>query len=173
MAMRMYPAWTMGLLMLYLVKNSRYKDVLRVDKKGLLGFAKWMAIITIFRIIVLKLLTPPDQLHAAHEAAMFIPWQATMGVFWEDMCHTVPLVLLGRMFKKTKWYKFVAIPLMLMVMISFGSGHVYQGVFAAAMISFYIPVTIRLGKKYGFGTVMICHMLYDFITIMSVRLLTG
>jgi len=173
MAMRMYPAWTMGLLMLYLVRNSKYKDVVRVDKKGLFGFAKWMVIITIFRVIVLGLLTPKSQLQAIHEASMFIPWQATLGVFWEDMCHTVPLVLLGRMFKKTKWYKFLSLPLMILVMISFGSGHVYQGVFAAAMISFYIPVTIRLGKKYGFGTVMICHMLYDLITILSVRFITG
>lgn len=163
----------MGLIMLYLVKNSKYADVLRVDKKGLLNFAKWMAIITIFRIVVLRLLSPPGALESVRELTHMLPWQVTFGVFWEDMCHTVPLVILARMMAKKKWYKWISPALLVLVMFAFGSGHVYQGMLPAVALSFYIPVTMKLGKKYGFGTVMLCHMAYDLITLVSLRWIAG
>jgi hypothetical protein len=170
-AQDLWPAWMMGLAMLYLVKNSKYANVIRVDKKGLLSFVKFLTIVTVIRFLVLKYLSPPEELEQIHKLGAFLPWQVCFGVFWEDMCHTVPLVLLGRMFYKTKWYRWIAAPLVGLVMFSFGSGHVYQGLFNAACISLYIPFTLRMGKKYGFGTVMICHMLWDLTTMLSFKLL--
>jgi hypothetical protein len=173
MAQHLWPAWTMGLIMLYLVKNSKYADAIRVDPKGLKKFAVWMLVITLFRIITLKVLAPKGSLDGMREAVNFIPWQACLGVFWEDMCHTVPLALLGRMFKTRKWYKWLSATLLGMVMIAFGSGHLYQGLFSAILLSAYIPFTLRLGKKYGFGTVMLCHMAYDLSTILTLKWIVG
>lgn len=170
-ALRMWPAWTMGLIMLYLVKNSKYSYLLRVNKKGLLKFACWMSVVTLVRFVLFKLSGPASA--QARELANFLPWQVTLAVFWEDMCHGVPLVLAGLMLKSKSWYKYVRLPLLLMVMFSFASGHVYQGMFAAATISFYIPFTMSLGKKYGFGTVMLCHMFYDLLTILSFKWMLG
>jgi hypothetical protein len=172
-ALDLYPAWIMGLIMLYLVGRSKYSNILRVDKKGLFNFAKFMIGVTLFRLIVIKLLSSPAQLANIHHLAYYLPWQVCFGVFWEDMCHAVPLVLMGLMYGKRSWYKFAGPALLGLVMFSFGSGHVYQGVWSAVGISLYIPFTIKYGKKYGFGTVMLCHMLYDLTTILSLRLIGG
>lgn len=172
-AQRLWPAWAMGLVMVYLVMNSTYAKLLRIDKKGLVKFAKWMIFITLLRIIVIKYLSPKEVSAEAHEMANFLPWQVTLWVFWEDMCHTVPLVLMGKFFGKEKWYRWVSYPLLAIIMLSFGSGHVYQGIMSAAFISLYIPFTIRLAKKYGFGTIMLCHMLYDLVTILTFKWMIG
>lgn len=172
-AQRLWPAWTMGLLMLYLVKNSKYANLLRVEKKGLLKFAGWMAAVTILRLVVIKWLSPPSMGAEAHEMANFLPWQVTLGVFWEDMCHTVPLAIVAKMLAKNKWQKLISGALLGLVMFSFASGHVYQGMFAAAFISLYIPFTMNLAKKYGFGTIMLCHMFYDLVTILTFKWLIG
>lgn len=170
-ALRMWPAWAMGLAMLYLVKNSKYANILRVEKKGLLRFAGWLAVVTLVRFLIFKLSGPASE--QARELANFLPWQVTLTVFWEDMCHGVPLVLAGLMLAKKKWYKYIKYPLLGLVMFSFASGHMYQGTFAAATISLYIPFTINLAKKYGFGTVMLCHMFYDLVTILSFKWMLG
>lgn len=170
---RMWPAWAMGLAMLMLVKSSKYADLLKVDKKGLLRFARWMVIITLIRFVMLRLLAPQEIIEQLRGTVNFLPWQTTLGVFWEDMCHTVPLVILGRMYAKSKWYKWARLPLLAMVMFSFGSGHMYQGVWASCMLSLYIPITMKLGKKYGFGTVMLCHMFYDMATLLSLKWIVG
>jgi hypothetical protein len=172
-ALRMWPAWTLGLLMLFLVKNSKYSFMLRVDKKGLLKFCCFLTFITAFRFVMFRYFTPAGELSSAKEMANFLPWQVTFGVFWEDMCHTVPLAILGKMFAKEMWYKIARIPLLILVMFAFGSGHVYQGLFAAFALSFYIPYTLKMGKKYGFGTVMICHMAYDLTTLLSLKWMLG
>ena len=172
-AERMWPAWAMGLIMILLVKNSKHANILKVDKKGLFRFAKWMAVITLVRFIALRFLAPQELIDQLRQTVNFLPWQTTLGVFWEDMCHTVPLVILGRMYAKEKWYQRLRLPLMAMVMFSFGSGHMYQGAFASCLLSLYIPVTMKLGKKYGFGTVMLCHMFYDMATLLSLKWIVG
>jgi hypothetical protein len=103
----------------------------------------------------------------------FIPWQTTLGVFWEDAVHALPLVLLGKMFANKTWYKIAKWPLLAAVMCSFGAGHLYQGVLAACMLSFYIPFSMKMGEKHGFGTVMLCHMMYDLITLLSIGWIVG
>jgi hypothetical protein len=172
-AERMWPAWAMGLVMLALVKNSKHANLLKVDKSGLLRFAKWMVVITLIRFVMLKLLAPEEMLESIRSTVNFLPWQTTLGVFWEDMCHTVPLVILGRMYAKEKWYQYARLPLLAMVMFSFGSGHMYQGVLASCMLSLYIPITMKLGKKWGFGTVMLCHMFYDMATLLTLKWIVG
>lgn len=169
----MWPCWAMGLSMLYLVKKSKYANHLRVSKAGLWNFAKWMVIITAIRFVALRFLAPTSELDALRETINFLPWQTTLGVFWEDMCHTVPLVILSQMLSKNRWEKWISRALLALVMFSFGSGHMYQGPLACVVISFYIPVTMRLGRKYGFGTVMLCHMAYDMLTLLSLKWIAG
>ena len=85
----------------------------------------------------------------------------------------MPLVLASLMFQKSKMYSWLSKPLLVLVMLSFACGHIYQGLFPALAISLYIPVAMKMGKKYGFGTVMISHMLYDMSTLLSIRWMLG
>jgi hypothetical protein len=172
-AQQLLPCWILGLFVIYAVRDSQYKDLLRVEFSPIVKFLKFMLIITAYRFIIFKFFTPHDMIEQIKETSNFIPIGATMGVFWEDAVHALPLVILGKMFGQKTWYKWIRWPLLIGVMLSFGSGHLYQGTFAAAALSFYIPFSMSKGDKYGFGTIMLCHMLYDALTLLSLRWMVG
>jgi hypothetical protein len=103
-----------------------------------------------------------------------IPLMATLTVAWEDCCHGMLLLLLRKWIGTQKWWTFPIHGIAtLILMTEFGFGHLYQGLFAALLLSLYVPYSIRLGKQYGWGTVMICHTLFDFSTILTMKLLVG
>lgn len=173
-AMRMFPYWMMGLFMLYAVYQSSHRDLLRVEWKPLAKWIMFLGAITIYRVTIFKIFQDQQQLQDMTSGAMMIPWQATLTVFWEDACHTLPLVILSRWLGDDKWWKkgimWAAIA---GVMVSFGLGHVYQGWIAAAFLSFYIPFTYKKGQEVGFGTVMLAHTLYDLVTILTIKSFWG
>lgn len=172
-AMHLWPCWLMGLIMLVAVFFSEHRDLLKVSFTGLGKFLKSMAIITAFRLVILKLLTPASMLGGIKAMVHLIPWQATAFVYWEDAVHVLPLVILARLYSEKSWYKWIKWPLLLAVMVSFGSGHIYQGALAAVGISFYIPFSKKMGEKYGFGTVMLCHIMYDMLTLLTLAWIVG
>ncbi|NJO48227.1 MAG: hypothetical protein HC840_00765 [Leptolyngbyaceae cyanobacterium RM2_2_4] len=170
MALRMFPYWIMGLFMLYATYQSSHRDLLRVDFKATAKWILFLGGLTLYRYGVFKLFSGNETLHDMTSGAAMIPWQATLTVFWEDMCHTVPLVILSRWLGNDKmWKKVLTWGAIVLVMLSFGLGHVYQGYWAALFLSFYIPFTYKKGQEVGFGTVMICHTLYDLVTILSIQ----
>lgn len=173
MAEGLFPCWVLGLSMLYLVKNSKYADTLRVSKEGLWKFAKFLLFITAIRAVSMKFLTSPETAEGIRNTIGMIPWQGMLGVFWEDACNALALTILAKMLSKKEWFKYLYVPLMALMSLSFGSGHMYEGVGAVAMLTFYIPITMRLGKKYGFGTVMLCHMAYDLTTFFTFKIVLG
>ncbi len=173
-AIKMFPYWLMGFFMLFATYQSSHRDLLRVDFKAI---AKWILILgglTIYRYIVFTIFQDNPKLHDMVSGASMIPWQATLTVFWEDMCHTVPLVILSRWLGDDKlWKKALSWASIALVMVSFGLGHVYQGYFAALFLSLYIPFTYKKGQEVGFGTIMICHTLYDLVTILAIQTFLG
>jgi hypothetical protein len=171
--LQMWPCWLLGLAMIYFTWQSEYRSILKVDFKAILKFSKTLLVIAVLRFFALKFLWPQAMVDAARATAHFIPWQAVLGTFWEDACHSMPLVLAGLMWGTHKWYPWLSRLALVVVALSFGSGHIYQGIWPAMAISFYIPVAMRLGKQYGFGTVMICHILYDLSTLLSIRWILG
>lgn len=174
MALRMYPYWIMGLFMLFVTYQSKHRDLLRIQWKSVGKWLLFLGGLTIYRIAMFKLFEGHQYLQDAAEGAMIIPWQATLTVFWEDLCHTVPLVILTRWLGKDKlWKKMISWLAIGMVMVAFGLGHVYQGVIAAVVLSFYIPFTYKKGQEVGFGTVMLCHVLYDLVTILTLKNFLG
>ena len=87
--------------------------------------------------------------------------------------HGLSLVVLRRMIGIRKWVFPIHALAMLVVMFSFGSGHIYQGLISAFFISFYIPFAVHFANKRGFGTLCLGHVLYDFSTIMVIRAVLG
>lgn len=171
-ALRMYPYWLMGLFMVWATWKSKHKDLLKFNPSAFKKFLIFMAVVTIYRAVIFGLFG--DHLRDMVAGAMTIPWQATLTVFWEDACHTVPLAILSRVLGEDKWWKKALRRAAIgMVMVSFGLGHVYQGVFAAALLSLYIPFTLKKGQEVGFGTIMACHTLYDLLTILTIKLMLG
>lgn len=167
-ALHMWPLWLLGVSMLIATYRSEHRDLIRVDKEAIKKWTGSLLLIALFRILSWKYLLGPimgDKVNAV----LSIPWQMTLTVFWEDACHTLPLVLLARFLGESIPAKVIYYLMLAMVTVSFGLGHVYQGYFAAALLSMAIPYTVKLGKKYGFGTMMLGHMLYDLTTILTLK----
>lgn len=169
----LFPCWCMGLWMMYLVYNSDHKDLLKVSKEGLFKFARFLGVVTAARIFYLSMIAPDATLEAIRHSTDMMPWQTMFGVYWEDMCNTIPLVILGTMIAGKKYLKPLYLALMTAMCLTFGALHAYEGLQAMIVMAMYIPFTIRLGKKYGFGTVMLCHIAYDLITYFTFSLITG
>lgn len=173
-ALNMYPYWLLGIFVIFATIFAGYKDVVRVEKSAMLKWLKFLGIVTIYRVLLFKLFPNNQFLKEAIKNVTSVPWQITPSVFWEDACHGMPLFFIQMWLGTDKWWKQVIHALLLaVVMVEFGLGHVYQGVPAAIALSFYIPYSIKLGKKFGFGTVMLCHILFDLTTILTLKLFSG
>lgn len=171
-ALQYLPCWLLGIWMIYFTCADGYGYMMRVELKSILKFLLWMVPVTALRLLWLKYTISSGSMGPTKEIVDMIPVASTLGVFWEDACFTLPLVLFS-LFLNNKWEPYISKILLVLTMISFGSGHLYQGPVMAAAISFYIPYTMKLAKKYGFGTVMCCHVLFDMISLSAIKWLIG
>lgn len=169
----MYPYWILGAAVIWATIKAGYADAVRVEKKAIFNWLKFLGSITLYRIVLFKLFPNISMFRDAAHSILQIPWPMTLTVFWEDACHGLPLLLLQRLIGTKKWTWPIHGILTALVMLEFGMGHVYQGLFAAILLSCYVPYSIKMGKKVGFGTVMVCHTLYDLVTILTLKLLIG
>lgn len=168
----MLPYWIMGFLFTVLVYNSRFKKFLRVNFETVIKWIFILIIVTIYRIIVFKYFS--DGYINNQTDPLPFPWISVLFVFWEDACYTLPIAIFENYLGRDKlWKRILIYFIILMSMISFGSGHLYQGNLSAFILSFYIPFTLDKGKKNGFGTMMICHTLYDIVTLFTIKSFWG
>lgn len=152
---------------LLIIFTSLYdRNILRVDFKAIGYFLIGMFLITMSKIFIYDFLFdvygyfPYKMAYIANKIA---GWDLGL-VFWEDAFYVIPIFLLIKVFKK--WYLYM--PLVVLLSIDFALGHQYQGnhaVFITALYPFFI--SYHFGKKYGLGTVMICHVVFDFIAVYT------
>lgn len=169
----LFPCWMLGIAMLYLVRNSRYAYLLRIDKEGLWKFAKFMMVLLVARTIYLEFIAPDFILDGMRNITHSMPWPALFGVFWEDACNALALVLMRKMFWNKPCFQKLRLPILGLMALSFGLGHSYEGIGAIFAMTCYVPITMNLSKRYGFGTIMLCHVIYDLLTYLSFRLILG
>jgi len=172
-ALQMFPYWLLGAAVLLATYFAGLKEVIRVEKPPILKFIKFLCILTVYRVILFALFPNFGPFQDSAKNVSIIPWPLTLTVFWEDACHGLPLFMLQRLIGTKKWTWPIHGLITAMVMFEFGLGHLYQGVAAACMLSMYIPYSIYMGKKVGFGTVMVCHTLFDLTTILTIKFLLG
>jgi hypothetical protein len=140
-----------------------------VEAKPVLKWCGVLALTTCIRIFLEKVLHFPG-LFGPPQGLNLIPWTASFTVFWEDMAHGLPLLILRNLIGYDKrWNKTINNIALTIVMLSFGLGHIYQGLLVPILLAFYIPYSVKVGKEYGFGTIAICHILYDLTTLLFVK----
>jgi len=171
-AENMYPFWILGVMVMGAVIAAGRKNLLRVETKPVINWSIFLVLLTVWRIMVAKFASYHGM--QGTEETFVIPWAASFTVFWEDACHGLPVLLLRQLIGVHRWWaKILNFAMLLITMLSFGMGHLYQGVLPALILCFYVPYSIRCGKKYGFGTVMACHMLYDLVTLLFIQYFSG
>jgi hypothetical protein len=169
----MLPYWLMGAFVGYSVWKSDYKDLLAVNKRSIIKFTLFMLAVSAYRIWKLKTEISHGIDLSSLEPVKRLPIGATLFVGWEDLCFSLPLVFMRRLIGTSKWAMPLHWLLTFATMISFGSGHIYQGFLAAAFISLYIPFAVKFAVEKGFGTIMINHSIYDFLTMLAIRIVLG
>jgi hypothetical protein len=147
-----------------------YKDssILRVKFSFIQNFITIMVLLTVFRLWLISVKfnifdIPPIISGVLQGIDVQFPF-----VFWEDACFVLPIFLFRRYIsdKKKFW-----IPLMILSSILFANGHLYQGIYVAALTGIYpYFISYRYGSKYGFGSIMVAHILYDFITFYTIKI---
>lgn len=166
-ASNMYPFWILGVVIMGITTAAGYKHLLRVEKKPIVKWGLFLFYVTLWRLFMSKILN----FHGVSnpQSISILPIATAFTVFWEDACHGLPLLILKKATKNRRWAKPIYWILLLIIMTEFGLGHIYQGPLAAIVLSFYIPYSIKVGEKYGFGTVIFCHMMYDLVTLLFIH----
>lgn len=146
------------------------KELFKISWDKVAQFIAFLVCIFVFRLLKIQFMLSTgliNQLPQLSPEQNMNKW--TMGlVFWEDFFFAVPIYFMMK-YMKTKWLR---VTLIMALSILFGLGHMYEG-WSACFVLAFMPyfVTYNYGKKYGFGTTMLCHILYDMSTIMIIRLL--
>jgi len=141
------------------------KQILRIQKKEAIKVIGVAAFIFVLRC-VLASHAPADIDNELIWILKNMPIWPLFFVFWEDLVFTAPILYLER-----KGYNKTKIALTIVAVLIFGSLHLYQGWFGFVFSSVYLYfISIGAGRKYGLGTIMIFHVLFDLSALMAVRL---
>lgn len=163
------PMWILACFVIYATFKSGNKDLLRFELKPALKWLFFIFLMTILRCTIQHISKSAMPQNVVTELPIWICGT----VFWEDVCHAMAVVLLMRLIPN-KILSVAAGILGTMVMaVAFGLGHLYQGYLAAAVLGTVVFFSFRAGKKYGFGTVIFCHIIYDFMTLLFIKYIAG
>lgn len=165
-----YPALVLSAGAFLIYKNWKGHQDIRIEWDKVAQFLGFMALITMFRICFADMvegIMPGFVDQKFVEIADKIGFATLPFVFWEDVYFGMPIAwLMKKVFPK---YPKLAITLTIIISTIFATGHLYQGAIGMVTIIYPFFISYKYGKKYGFGTVMICHMLYDFFSVATAK----
>lgn len=156
-------------IVLTIVLGILNRNLMRIEFDKITKFLTFMVLLTFGKIALFSFINSFTYTGFSAPPAILgmEVWRFAL-VFWEDAFFAIPLVFAFKYLNK-----YIAIVIAVVLSLWFGYGHVYQGYWVALVISLY-PYFISkyFGEKYGMGTVMICHILYDFITFYTIIFLS-
>jgi hypothetical protein len=146
-------------IMIYAFRKDRKQ--LKMSWDGLAKFTGFMALLTMYRLCMFDTFTSIDEFHRFPIKM----WQFML-VFLEDAFFVmIPYYLTrnrqSKIFKYIVWGCFSVL---------FASGHLYQGLFVAAVTGVYpYFISRKYALKSSFLTVMACHFMYDCFTFVTLK----
>lgn len=137
------------------------EQLIRVEWDNVAKFSGLLLLAAALRFSIMSL-TP-------QEPSITPGFENVIMVFWEDAFFSLFCIYFIKDYLKLS--KKFWLPIAIASGFVFGIGHLYQGLLVASIISFApFFISYRFGKKFGWGTMMICHILYDFTTLLTVKL---
>jgi hypothetical protein len=144
------------------------RNTLRIEFDKVAKFLGFMACVVVFQLAIGSFngkVNIPDH-------AWMPTWRLGL-VFWEDMTYAVSLYYLAKFLKLeegNKLKKALWVIAAIAVSIDFGLGHIYQGLTAVFITALYpVFISLKYGRVVGWGTVCLCHIIYDFIVTAVIR----
>ena len=159
-----------ALLMMALARFTD-KDILRIQLGSVTNFIGFLFIVVAFRICLTSLFKEFGIDMHSHIYKMAPIWTVGL-VWWEDAFFALPIYFLYKYVQDTKYLKLIKILIVIALSTFFASGHMYQG-WMAVVVTFFYPyfMSYKYGKKVGFGTVMVCHILFDVVSRLTIKLM--
>lgn len=153
-----------------IINFTKEKETMRIEWDKVAQFCGFLAMLFVFRVCSESFLVDAGLSTGNVGLPIEISqnlWSIGL-VFWEDFFFAVPIYFMMK-YMKRRW---LAIAITIALSALFASGHMYEGP-RAVFVTFFLPyfVTYQYGKKYGFGTTMCCHVLYDFSTILVAKMI--
>lgn len=144
-----------------LIKRSK---LVRIDWNNVAAFLGFMALVSALRMGLMDSTVDMD-----YSGVDITTFKHFMWVWWEDSFFALPIYYFKDHLKTSKK---VWIPITIALSLMFGFIHLaYSPWWALLVTTFPYALSYRFGKRYGFGTVMACHVLYDVMTQISVKLM--
>lgn len=98
----------------------------------------------------------------------FSDFSSLLFVWWEDILFILLPLFYGK--KYLPHWAFVIVAVLTSAV--FGLGHLYQGWLAAVLLSAYpYFISYHYGKKHGFGTVMVAHVVFDIVILGNIHIM--
>lgn len=146
-------------IFLFLVlKRSK---LMRVDWSKVGAFVGFMTLLTAIRFGLMTY-SAPSSGGSLNQFSNF------MLVFWEDSFFSIPIWFAKDYLKASKK---VWIPLAILLSVTFAYFHLSYGVvWACITLSYPYFISYRYGSRNGYGTQIICHIIYDFMTLAAVKI---
>ena len=162
-----------ALLCLIGLQFTREKEITRISWSKVSEFVGFMVFVSVIRIalysaemdfgIIREIPKIPGEISGSR-------WALSL-VFWEDVFFGMSLYFIHK-YIKGRWSNYIKWTLTVLISSIFAYGHAYQGLLTVMIVSIYpYYISKRFGEKHGFGTVMVCHILYDNITFFTMWLL--
>jgi hypothetical protein len=160
----------MAIVAMVAISYTKEKEIIRVSWNKVAEFLTFLTVLSIVRLAMFSFMLDMGLMKELPQVPIEIlssKWTLAL-VFWEDMFFGLPLYFIHK-YMKNKWLKWT---LTFLISALFGLGHMYQGLFAVLLLSLYpYFLSKKYGEKHGFGTVMMCHILYDNMTVYMIMLL--
>lgn len=137
------------------------KKQLEMSWDGLAKFTGFMALLTMYRLCMFDTIQNIEEFHRFPIKM----WQFLL-VFLEDAFFVMIPYYLTRN-RESKLFKYIV---WICFSLLFASGHLYQGLFVAAVTGFYpYFISRKYALKSSFLTVMACHFMYDCFTFVTLK----
>lgn len=140
------------------------KQLLRIDLKGIGRFLLMLVSITGVRVLLFYLF--PDKGSEIISILSQIEWWQAILAGFEEAMFTLPMYYIARYTDK----KYIKYLLMGALALTFGIGHLYQGIHGVLITSYYmLAIAPKYMKKYGFYTMVVAHALFDLSGVFFIK----
>lgn len=162
LAFTVYEILVVSSLLLIVYRSFIGDKYIRFEWDAYSRFISFMVMVALFRIAISygNLAHTPVSNHSDLTNLLL--------VFWEDVYYVWPIkIIMDKIYPK---YKYLSLVMAFALIFEFALGHQYWGT-AWPLAGLYPLVAYHYSKKYGLGTVMISHITYDLMTVLTYKLL--
>lgn len=162
-----------SIIAMIVLRFTKHKEIIRISWDKVAQFCGFLMLLSFVRIASYDFMFQTgviENFPSVYPEVMAIKWAMVL-VFWEDVFFGIPLYFIHKYMDgpKIKYLKWI---LTIVISALFGSLHAYQGIIgiiATSLVPYFL--FYRYGKRHGFGTTMVCHILYDNVTVYTIILL--